>query len=104
MTEAEHIFESLSHHDFLISDLFSARETIKERRKTMGLISRLLTRNRTRIPLYFVTFDYQRYKKDGLVGSCDLRIHPMLAGDEELKQKLNDVTDYIRNKYNMKEM
>jgi len=70
----------------------------------MGLIQRLLTKNRKRIPLFFVTFNYKQYKESGNVGSCDVCIHPILSGDEELKRMINDTVDYVREKYNMEEM
>ena len=70
----------------------------------MGLIQRLLTKNKKAIPLYYVTFDYNKYKEFGKVGSCEACVHPLLSGDEKLKKMINDTIDYIRDKYNMEDM
>ena len=37
----------------------------------MGLIQRLLTKNKKTIPLYFVTFDYKKFKETGKDNSCE---------------------------------
>jgi hypothetical protein len=70
----------------------------------MRLIKRLFTKNKKAIPLYFVTFDYRKYKKFGKEKSCEAVVHPLLSGDEELKKMINDTIDYIRDKYNMEDM
>jgi len=70
----------------------------------MGLIQRLLTRNNKAIPLYYVIFDYNKYIESGKVGSCDAVIHPLLKGDDKLKEMINETIDYIRDNYNMKGM
>ena len=67
----------------------------------MGLITRLLTKNRTQIPLLYVTFDYNKFKAEGNVGSCTSNVHPVIANDEHIKQSVNDLIDYIRNNYDM---
>lgn len=70
----------------------------------MGLIQRLLTKNKKTIPLYFVTFDYKKFKEIGKDNSCEACVHPLLSGDEKLKKMINDTIDYIREKYNMEDM
>jgi transcription elongation factor GreA-like protein len=67
----------------------------------MRLITRLLTKNRTEIPLFYVTFDYKKYKTEGKVGSCMCNTHPLLKDDEHIKQTLNELVDYIRDRYDM---
>lgn len=70
----------------------------------MGLIKNLLTKNKTEIPLFFVMFNYKKYKESGKVGSCIAQIHPILNGDDEIKAKINDLIDHIRDKYDMEKM
>lgn len=70
----------------------------------MGLITCLLTKNRSNIPLLHVTFDYNKFKKDGSANSCILSVHPAIRNDECIKKSLNDVVDYIRDNYNMEDM
>lgn len=59
-----------------------------------------LTNNQKEIPLLIITFNRRKYKKFGKKNSCDLKLHPMLK-DEVLRNKLNDVVDYIRDNYDM---
>ena len=65
------------------------------------MLTRLLTKNKTRIPLFWVNFNYQHYKKFGKENSCNLAIHPMLKDDEILISNLEALVDYIRDKYDM---
>ena len=67
----------------------------------MGLITNLLTKNRTQIPLVYVTFDYNKFLEDGKVGSCMANVHPIIRNDEYIKLKLNELVDYIRDNYDM---
>lgn len=67
----------------------------------MGLLTRLLTKNRTQIPLLYVTFDYNKFKSEGKVGSCMCNVHPVIANDEHIKQTVNDMINYIRDNYDM---
>ena len=67
----------------------------------MGLISRLLTKNYTKIPLFYVTFDYNKFKELGKIGSCDAVTHPLIKDDDKLKQMIADTIDYIRDNYDM---
>lgn len=63
-----------------------------------------LTKNKTETPLFWVNFDYQKYKELGEKGSCTTHIHPILKDDEYIKKTLNSLIDYIRNKYYMEEL
>lgn len=56
----------------------------------------------TDIPLFYVTFNYQKFLKDGAKGSCDIKYHPDFENDEELKNMMFNIIDYIRNNYDMK--
>lgn len=67
----------------------------------MGLITNLLTKNRTEIPLLYVTFNYNKFLEEGKVGSCTLNVHPLIKNDEHIKHDLNDLVDYIRDRYDM---
>ena len=62
-----------------------------------------LTNNQTEIPLLTITFNRNKYKKFGKKNSCELKLHPMLK-DDILKEKLNEIVDFIRDNYNMSEM
>ena len=65
----------------------------------MKLLTRLLTKNLQKVPLLWINFNMKRAK-----GSCMCNIHPMLADDEHIKSTLNDLCDYIRENYNMKDV
>lgn len=43
------------------------------------------TKNLTRIPLFMMMFDYQKYKADGKKDSCKFLCHPDIAQDESVK-------------------
>lgn len=70
----------------------------------MGLITNLLTKNKTQIPLLYVTFDYKKFKESGKVGSCMSNVHPVIANDDNIKLKVNELIDYIRDNYDMDDM
>lgn len=60
------------------------------------------TKNFTTIPLFTMTFNYQKYKEHGKEGSCVCHfVHPDLRDDEDLKEKLQECVDYIRDTYDM---
>jgi hypothetical protein len=70
----------------------------------MKLFERLFTKNLKAIPLLWIDFNYQLYKEKGKIGSCNLRLHPILVNDQYIKDELNHLVDYIRDNYDMKEM
>ena len=70
----------------------------------MNPLTKLLTKNKTEIPLLWVDFNYQKYKENGAKGSCTARIHPLLKNDSYIKDKMNEIIDYIRDNYNMDEI
>ena len=59
------------------------------------------TKNLTRIPLFTMTFDYRKYRRDGKPGSCTFFAHPDIAQDEFVKEKLCEVVDHIRDNYDL---
>ena len=67
----------------------------------MGLITNLLTKNKTQIPLLLVTFNYKKFKESGKVESCMANVHPLIRNDDNIKLKINELIDYIRDNYNM---
>lgn len=67
----------------------------------MSFITRLLTKNKTEIPLLYVTFNWNKFIKNGRVGSCMCNTHPLIQNDEHIKQTINDLVDYIRDTYDM---
>lgn len=70
----------------------------------MGLITNLLTKSKTQIPLLYVTFDYKKFTESGKAGSCMANVHPLIKNDDNIKLKLNELIDYIRDNYDMSEM
>lgn len=67
----------------------------------MRLIEKLFTKNLKEIPLLWINFNYKYFKEKGEQNSCILHIHPNLANDQHIKETLNNLTDYIRDNYNM---
>ena len=59
------------------------------------------TKNLTRIPLFTMTFNYRKYKADGKKDSCMYYTHPDIAKDEFVKNKLQEVVNYIRDNYDL---
>lgn len=70
----------------------------------MKFLINLLTKNKTQIPLLYITFDYKKFKESGKVGSCMNNVHPVIAKDNYIKLKVNELIDYIRDNYDMEEM
>lgn len=71
-------------------------------KKLCNLYIRHKTKGLTRIPLFTMTFDYQKFKKFWKENSCMLyTLHPDIAKDEFLKGKLCECVDYIRDNYDM---
>ena len=70
-------------------------------RKLFNMWIRYKTKNLTRIPLFTMVFDYRKYKQDGKPGSCTFYVHPEIARDEFVKEKLGEVVDHIRDNYDM---
>lgn len=71
------------------------------RNKFCNLWIRWKTKNLTLIPLFIMTFDYQKFQKDGKDGSCIIHLHPEIDKDEFLKEKLCECANYIRDNYDM---
>lgn len=68
----------------------------------LNLWIRHKTKNLTRIPLFTMTFNYRKYKAQGKKDSCVLYAqHPDIAKDEFVKEKLQEVVDYIRDNYDL---
>ena len=63
-----------------------------------------LTKNYTKVPLFWVDFNLEKYQKYGAKNSCTIKIHPVLKDDECVKQYLNDLIFYIRNYYDMNDL
>ena len=67
-------------------------------------LSKKLTNNHQEVPLFYVTFDLQKFKNNGEKGSCDLKLHPNLKGDKVVIEQLNGIVDHIRKNYNMEDL
>lgn len=68
------------------------------------MISRLLTKNFRKIPLVYVLFDLNKYRKNGAKNSCTLSLHPLLRNDEYIVTTMEALVEYIRDRYNMEEI
>lgn len=68
------------------------------------MLRRLLSRGYTNIPLFFVTFDYKKFKKFGKKDSCILNLHPVLKKDDFIRKQIFDIIDYIRDNYDMNDI
>lgn len=69
----------------------------------LNKLSKKLTSNYSDVPLFYVSFNLNKYKQDGEKGSCDLKLHPSIK-DEYVVNQLNDLVDYIRKNYDMDEL
>lgn len=71
-------------------------------KKLCNIYIKRKTKNLTRIPLFVMTFDWKKFQEDGKKGSCLLyALHPDIAKNQFLKQKLSECVDYIRDNYDM---
>lgn len=67
-------------------------------------LSKKLTNNYKEVPLFYVTFDLNKYKENGENGSCDLVIHPSLKDDKYITEPLERIIKYIREVYDMEKL
>ena len=63
----------------------------------------ICTKKKTQIPLFYVTFDYNKYKANE-IKNCMAHIHPLIKNDLEVQNKINELIDMIRNKYDMEDI
>lgn len=54
-----------------------------------------------KIPIFYMTFDYRKYKKHGKENSCTFHCLPEIANDEFVKNRLSEVVDYVRDNYDL---
>lgn len=59
-----------------------------------------LTNNYNVVPLFFVTFNLNKFKECEGKGSCDVKLHPSIK-DKYVVNQLNSLVDYIRRNYDM---
>jgi hypothetical protein len=67
------------------------------------LLASKLTNNYNNVPLFFVTFNLNKFKEDGAKESCEIKLHPAIK-DEHVKEQLNSLIDYIRENYDMEKL
>jgi len=67
-------------------------------------LNRKLTKNHTKVPLFFVDFNLNKYNESGSKDSCIVKIHPELSNDIWIECALNDLIDYIREHYDMEKL
>lgn len=62
------------------------------------------TREFTDVPIFYVTFNLQHYKKNGVKDSCTINCLPEIAHDKEAVRRINDTVDYIRENFDMEKL
>jgi len=67
-------------------------------------LSAKLTKNFKEVPLFYVTFDLNKYKEMGKKGSCEAKLHPNLKDDEFIVEKIKTLIDHIRENYDMEDL
>ena len=67
-------------------------------------LNRKLTKNHTKVPLFFVDFNLNKYNESGAKDSCVAKIHPELSNDIYIQCQINDIIDYIRNHWDMEKL
>lgn len=70
----------------------------------MKILTRLLTKNLRSVPLLYISLNLQKFRKSGAKGSCDCKLHPVLANDKHIIETMNELCDYVRENYNMEEL
>jgi hypothetical protein len=70
----------------------------------MKLLTRLFTKNLTRVPLLVLYFNEPHYRKYGKKDSCICTFHPVLKDDKHIKETMMGLCDYIRDNYDMENM
>lgn len=70
----------------------------------MKILTRLFTKNLTKIPLLWITFNWKLFKENEAKGSCMYNIHPCLKDDEHIKTTMQGLCDYIRENYDMEDI
>ena len=63
---------------------------------------KILTRLFTKFPLFWVTFNWQLFKKNGSRGSCVCHVYLCLKNNEHIIKTLNELCDYVRENYDMR--
>lgn len=60
------------------------------------------TNSHKEIPLLYITLDLHKFREQKQ-GSCEAKIHPCV-NDEVVKQKVNELIDYIRDNFDMEDL
>lgn len=72
----------------------------------VNLWLRKKTKNYTEIPIFYMMFNYQKYKAEGKANSCTFLCYPdyRLANDEFVREHLQLVVDHIRDNYDLEKI
>ena len=62
---------------------------------------RYKTKKLKMIPLFAMTFDFEKFKQYGKKDSCTWHVHPDFANDEFLREEMQKCVDYVRDNYDM---
>lgn len=78
---------------------------IKTTRKLLNRWIKKETDGYTNVPLFWVTFNYEKYQKEGKENTCTVHlIDPDLSNDKFVREHLEMVIDHIRNEYDMEKI
>lgn len=67
-------------------------------------LSKLMTKNHTEVPLFFVNLDLVKFQENGAKGSCTANVHPSLRDDPFVIEQLNGLIDHIREHHDMEKL
>jgi hypothetical protein len=67
-------------------------------------LSEKFTNNYKEVPLFWVSFDLNKYLTNGEKGSCELKLHPNFRNDKHIIETLNSLVDHIRENYDMEDL
>jgi hypothetical protein len=70
----------------------------------MKLLTRLLTKNLTRIPLLMLYFNEPHFRKYGKKDSCICTYHQIFKDDDHIRETMMELCDYIRDNYDIGDM
>lgn len=79
-------------------------ERLKGLTEQVHVYSQSLIHNEMDTLLFSVTFNLESFKANGEKGSCNLKLHPGMKGDESIINQLNGLVDYIRKNYDMEDL
>lgn len=100
--EAKASYVTKVHPTLQADDYVSAQ--LKGLTEQVHAFSQSLIHNEKDTLLFSVTFNLKSFKENGEKGSCNLKLHPGMKGDESIINELNGLVDYIRQNFDMEDL